>query len=154
MAKWKLDVNGKARTVEAERDCPLLFVLTDTLALRGPKFGCGLGQCGSCTVLVDGEPVRSCVVPVSAVKGKVVTLEGLGTEQQPHPVQRAFIAEQAVQCGYCISGPLLCGMAYIDGHPEAGEAEIEKALGGLLCRCYAHPRMVKALARYAREKRA
>ena len=154
MAKWKLDVNGKRRTVEAERDCPLLFVLTDTLALRGPKFGCGLGQCGSCTVLVDGEPVRSCVVPVSAVKGKVVTLEGLGTVDKPHPVQRAFIAEQAAQCGYCISGPLLCGMAYVDRHPEAGEAEIERALGGLLCRCYAHPRMVRALVRYAREKRA
>ena len=154
MAKWKLDVNGKRRTVEAERDCPLLFVLTDTLALRGPKFGCGLGQCGSCTVLVDGEPVRSCVVPVSAVKGKVVTLEGLGTVDKPHPVQRAFIAEQAAQCGYCISGPLLSGMAYVDRHPEAGEAEIEKALGGLLCRCYAHPRMVRALVRYAREKRA
>jgi nicotinate dehydrogenase subunit A len=154
MAKWKLDVNGKRRTVEAERDCPLLFVLTDTLALRGPKFGCGLGQCGSCTVLVDGEPVRSCVVPVSAVKGKIVTLEGLGTEEKPHPVQQAFIAEQAAQCGYCISGPLLSGMAYVDRHPEAGEAEIEKALGGLLCRCYAHPRMVRALVRYAREKRA
>jgi aerobic-type carbon monoxide dehydrogenase small subunit (CoxS/CutS family) len=105
-------------------------------------------------VLIDGKPVRSCITPVSQVSGRVVTLEGLGSEAAPHPVQRAFIEEQALQCGYCASGPILTGVAYIDAHPDAGEADIAKALDGLLCRCYAQPRMLRALVRYAREKRA
>ena len=154
MPELTLHVNGGTHRVDTDPDCPLLFVLTDLFGLKGPKFGCGLAQCGSCTVLIDGEPVRSCALPAAAAKGRIVTLEGLGTMENPHPVQRAFIAEQALQCGFCISGPVLEGMAYVDKHPNATAAEIEKALSGVLCRCYAQPRMVKALLRYAREKRA
>lgn len=151
MADFVLNVNGKERAVTVDPECPVLYVLADTFKLNGPKFGCGLAQCGSCTVLMDGEPYRSCVLPVAEAKGKIVTLEGLGTMENPHPIQRAFIEEQALQCGFCASGPVLYGKAFLDKNPGASEAQIEKALDGLLCRCYAHTRMVKALARYARE---
>lgn len=154
MAEVVLNVNGGDNAVEVDPDSPLLYVLMDAYGLKGPKFGCGLAQCGACTVLMDGEPYRSCTLPVSEAKGKIVTLEGLGTMENPHPIQKAFIDEQALQCGFCISGPVLYGKAFIDKNPGANEAQIQEALGGLLCRCYAHPRMLKALVRYAKEVKA
>ena len=154
MAEVILNVNGGSNVVDVDPESPLLYVLMDAYGLKGPKLGCGLAQCGSCTVLMNGEPYRSCTLPVSEATGKIVTLEGLGTMESPHPIQRAFIEEQALQCGFCISGPILYGKAFIDKNPGANEAQIQEALGGLLCRCYAHPRMVKALVRYAKEVRA
>jgi nicotinate dehydrogenase subunit A len=151
MAQITLNVNSGRHAVDVDPDCPLLYVLIDNLGLKGPKFGCGLAQCGSCTVLMDGNPVRACTLPASQATGKIVTLEGLGTMEKPHPVQRAFIEEQAMQCGFCISGPILQGKAFIDKNPNATEAQVHNALRGTLCRCYAHPRMVKALLRYAKE---
>ena len=145
-------VNGSPYSTTADPDSPLLFVLQDDLKLNGAKFGCGLGQCGACTVLLDGEPIRSCITVLSDVDGHTVTtIEGLGTVDNPHPVQAAFIAEQAMHCGYCISGPMLYGKAFIDGHPNATESDIALALDGLICRCYAHTRMIRALVRYAKE---
>jgi nicotinate dehydrogenase subunit A len=130
----------------------LLYVLMEDLELNGPKFGCGLAQCGACTVLLDGYPIRSCVTPVSQVQGsEITTLEGLGTLENLHPIQKAFIEEQAVQCGYCMSGPILYGKAFIDDNPHATEEEIIQALTGLLCRCYTEVRVVRALKRYAQE---
>lgn len=150
MATIRLLVNGKSHTVDADPDSMLLYTLQDDLELRGPKFGCGLSQCGSCTVLLDGEPIRACFTPISEANGReIVTLEGLGTPDAPHAIQQAFIDEQAMQCGFCISGPVLYGKAYIDQNPNASLEEIREALSGLLCRCYAHPRMEKALLRYA-----
>jgi nicotinate dehydrogenase subunit A len=152
MAAFTLTVNGRSQTVDADPDSPLLYVLQDDLQLNGPKFGCGLAQCGSCTVLLDGQPIRSCTTPMSDAAGhEVTTIEGLGTVENPHPLQAAFIAEQAVHCGYCVSGPMLYGKAFIDQQPNASEADILQALSGLLCRCHAHTRMVKALVRYAKE---
>jgi len=125
------------------------------MQLNGPKFGCGLAQCGACTVLIDGQPVRSCTTPISEAAGRaVMTIEGLGNTAKPHPLQQAFIDEQAIHCGFCVSGPMLYGKAYIDQHPNATTDEIFTALDGLLCRCHAHVRMVKALARYAQGVRA
>ena len=154
MAEVTLNVNGGTNVVDVDPESPLLYVLMDAYGLKGPKFGCGLAQCGACTVLMDGEPYRSCTLPVSEATGKIVTLEGLGTMDNPHPIQKAFIDEQALQCGFCISGPVLYGKAFIDKNPGASEAQILEALGGLLCRCHAHPRMMKALVRYAKEVRA
>ena len=152
MAAFSLTVNGSSHTVDADPDSPLLYVLQEDLQLNGPKFGCGLGQCGACTVLLDGEPIRSCTTAMSDAAGHVVTtIEGLGTVDNPHPLQAAFIDEQAVHCGYCVSGPMLYGKAFIDQQPNASEADILQALSGLLCRCHAHTRMVKALVRYAKE---
>jgi nicotinate dehydrogenase subunit A len=152
MAAISLTVNGRSYSADVDPDSPLLYVLQDDLKLNGPKFGCGLGQCGSCTVLLDGQPIRSCITAMSDANGhEVTTIEGLGTVDDPHPIQKAFIEEQAVHCGYCVSGPMLYGMAFIDRQPNATEADITSALGGLLCRCYAHTRMVKALVRYAKE---
>jgi nicotinate dehydrogenase subunit A len=151
MAAISLTVNGRAYSADVDPDSPLLYVLQDDLKLNGPKFGCGLGQCGACTVLLDGQPIRSCITAMSDANGHAVTtIEGLGTVDKPHPIQTAFIAEQAVHCGYCTSGPMLYGKAFIDKQPNATEADITSALGGLLCRCYAHTRMVKALVRYAK----
>jgi nicotinate dehydrogenase subunit A len=150
MAVVSLTVNGKLYSLDVDTDSPLLYILQDNLNLNGPKFGCGLGQCGACTVLVDGQPIRSCITVTSAVAGhEVTTIEGLGTLDNLHPLQSAFIAEQAMQCGYCISGPMLYGKAFIDQNPKATEADILNALNGLLCRCHAHARMLKALVRYA-----
>jgi nicotinate dehydrogenase subunit A len=150
MALHNLTVNGSPYTVDVEPESPLLYVLQDNLSLNGPKFGCGLGQCGACTVLLDGQPIRSCITPMSDVAGHEVTsIEGLGNLANLHALQSAFIAEQAMQCGYCISGPMLYGKAFIDQNPQATEADILGALDGLLCRCHAHTRMVKALVRYA-----
>jgi len=150
MSQFTLTVNGTSYGLDGDPSTPLLYFLTDDLQLNGPKFGCGLAQCGSCTVLLDGHPVRSCVLPTSnAVGHEVTTIEGLGTSDNPNPLQTAFIEEQAAQCGYCLSGIMLYGKAFIDGNPNATEDEIIQALSGLLCRCHTHLRMVRALLLYA-----
>ena len=137
-------------TVAADPDTPQLFVLSDDLGLRGPRFGCGMAHCGSCTVMIGGQPVRSCVVPVHQADGaEVVTLEGLGTPGSPHPLQQAFIDEGASQCGFCLSGVILTAKVVLDETPDASDAEIRGALGGVLCRCFTHTRMLRAIRRYA-----
>ena len=147
-----LRVNGRQHTVDVDPTTPLLYVLSDDLALRGPKFGCGLGQCGACTVIARGRAIRSCVTPVSSVEGaELVTLEGLGTVESPHPLQRAFIDEQAAQCGFCLNGVMLTAKAFLDQNPKADEAAIQQAMSGVLCRCFTHTRMLRAIKRYARE---
>ena len=153
MAGYNLNVNGKSHSVEVDDpNTPLLYILQENLQLNGPKFGCGLGQCGACTVLLDGEPIRSCITAVAdSADHAVTTIEGLGTLRRPHPIQQAFITEQAMHCGYCISGPMLYGYAYIQKNPNASRADILKSLSGLLCRCAAHTRMLNALERYAQE---
>jgi len=154
MAAITLTVNGRSYAVDVDPATPLLYVLSDDLRLNGPKFGCGLGQCGACTVIVKGRAMRSCVTPISAVDGAdVTTLEGLGTPEQPHPLQQAFIDEQAVQCGFCLSGVILTAKALLDRNPRATEAEIREALAGVLCRCAVHSRMLKAIDRYAKGAR-
>jgi nicotinate dehydrogenase subunit A len=146
-----LNVNGKSHQVDVEPDTPLLYVLRDNLGLHGPKFGCGLAQCGSCTVLIDGKPVRSCTHAISKVgPGKVVTLEGLGTPQKPHPVQQAFIEEQAAQCGYCVNGMVMQTAAFLAGRQSnPSEREIRQALQNNLCRCGTHQRIIAAVKRAA-----
>jgi len=142
----KLKVNGRVHPVDADPQTPLLYVLRDDLQLDGAKFGCGLGQCGACTVMVDGEAVFSCITPISVLEGRrITTLEGLGTAQSPGPMQRAFIAEQAAQCGYCIPGMMLRAQALLERHPGASEAEIRAALQPNLCRCGTHMRIVRAV---------
>ena len=150
MASYSLQVNGKAQTIEAEPDTPLLYILRNTLALNGPKFGCGLAQCGACTVHVGGEAVRACALPISDVKGAVTTLEGLGSSAKPHPVQKAFIDEQAVQCGYCINGMIMTSAALLARNKSPSEAQIREALADNLCRCGTHVRIVKAVQRAAK----
>jgi nicotinate dehydrogenase subunit A len=155
MSSIALKVNGQSHTVDVDPTTPLLYVLSDDLALRGPKFGCGLGQCGSCTVIVGGRAVRSCVTPVNTLNGaEVTTLEGLGTVEKPHPIQKAFIDEQAAQCGFCLSGVILTAAALIDRNPRATDSDIQQAMSTVLCRCFAHTRMLRAIKRYAQEKRA
>jgi nicotinate dehydrogenase subunit A len=150
MASISMTVNGSPQTVDVDPESPLLFALRNDLRLNGPKFGCGLAQCGACTVLLDGKPIRSCVTRMSTAANRdVITIEGLGTPDNPHPLQTAFIEEQAAQCAYCVSGPMLYGKVFVDQNPNASEQDITKALDGLLCRCYTHVRMVKALLRYA-----
>lgn len=145
-----LKVNGTRHSVNVDPDTPLLFVLNDNLGLRGPRFGCGLAQCGSCTVLIGGVAVRSCVKPVGSVGAReITTLEGLGTPDKPHPIQQAFIEEGAAQCGYCLSGVILTAKAVLDVNPRASDDEIRTALGGVLCRCFAHNRMIRAIRKYA-----
>jgi nicotinate dehydrogenase subunit A len=152
--KIRLKVNGGEHDVEVDPQTPLLFVLNDELGLRGPRFGCGLGQCGACTVILRGQAVRSCVMPVSAVgEAEVTTLEGLGTPEKPHPIQQAFIEEGAAQCGYCLSGVILTAKTVLDRNPEASDQEIREALGGVLCRCFTHVRMLRAIRKYAEAKR-
>jgi nicotinate dehydrogenase subunit A len=146
-----LTVNGRAHTVDADPATPLLYVLSDDLGLRGPKFGCGLGQCGACTVIARGTAVRSCVTPVATIQGaEILTLEGLGTPEKPHPLQQAFIDEQAAQCGFCLNGVILSAKAFLDRSPKASQDEVRSALSGVLCRCFAHARMLRAIERYAR----
>ena len=150
-----LRVNGRTHTVDVDPQTPLLYVLSDDLALRGPKFGCGLGQCGACTVIAGGRAIRSCVTPVSAVAGAdLVTLEGLGTVDSPHPLQRAFIVDQAAQCGFCLNGVILTAKAFLDQNPKATDAQIQQAMSGVLCRCHAHVRMMRAIKKYAQGVKA
>jgi nicotinate dehydrogenase subunit A len=149
MAKYTLRVNGKPRSVNAEADTPLLYVLRENLALKGPRFGCGLGQCGACTVHLDGQPVRSCMLPVADVQGAVTTLEGLGTSAKPSKLQQAFIETQAAQCGYCINGMIMSAAALLATNKYPSEAEIREALAGNLCRCGTHQRIIAAIKRAA-----
>src|ERR1700747_2587303 len=155
MAAISLKVNGHAHEVDVPLETPLLYVLSDELQLRGPKFGCGLAQCGACTVLVQGQVRRSCVLPVSAVKQEeVTTLEGLGTPDKPHAIQQAFIDEGAAQCGFCLSGVILTAKAVLDEKTNASDEEIRDALGGVLCRCFTHVRMLRAIRKYADTRKA
>ena len=155
MSLHTLKVNGRSHEVDVDPATPLLYVLSDDLELRGPKFGCGLGQCGACTVVINGQATRSCVTPVSAVgQREITTLEGLGTPESPHPIQQAFIAEQASQCGFCLSGVILTAKAFLDTNPKATDAQIQQALSGVLCRCFGNGRMIKAIRRYADGRRA
>jgi nicotinate dehydrogenase subunit A len=152
MADLTLRVNGETRTVSVEPDAPLLYVLRNDLELNGAKFGCGLAQCGACTVLVDGKPQRSCVLPLAAAaKGRITTLEGLGTPDRPHALQRAFIEEQALQCGFCGNGMLMAARALLDRTPRPTEAQIREALNANLCRCGAHNGIVRAVQRATKE---
>jgi nicotinate dehydrogenase subunit A len=147
-----LNVNGAVRSVPAEPDTPLLYVLRNDFELNGAKFGCGLAQCGACTVLIDGKAVRSCVTPVGTVtNSQITTLEGLGTLDKLHPLQRAFIDEQAAQCGYCISGMIMTAKALLGGNPKPSETEVRQALATNLCRCGTHNRIVGAVMRAAGE---
>ncbi len=145
-----LKVNGAMRSVPAEPDAPLLYVLRNDLALNGAKFGCGLAQCGACTVLIDGQPVRSCVTPIGTLgSSEITTIEGLGSVQKPHPLQQAFIDEQAAQCGYCINGMLMTAKALLDGNPHPTDAQVRQGLAINLCRCGTHNRIVRAVLRAA-----
>jgi nicotinate dehydrogenase subunit A len=144
-------VNGKRHRVQATPDTPLLYVLRNELDLHAPRFGCGLAQCGACTVHIDGEAVRSCILPVSAARGKrVTTLESLASEKNPHPVVTAFIAEDAAQCGYCINGMVMQSVAFLKRNPRPTEAQIKKALNANICRCGTHYRIVRAVQRASR----
>jgi nicotinate dehydrogenase subunit A len=147
-----LNVNGKDQTIDAEPDSMLLYALRDNLKLHGPKFGCGLSECGACTVIMDGSAVRSCVTPLSATEGaKITTLEGLGTIDKPNALQQAFIDEQAVQCGYCINGMIMTAQAFIDKNPNPSRDDIKNALNANLCRCGTHMRIVSAVERAAKQ---
>ena len=148
MAKISLKVNGKSHTVDVEPDMPLLYALRNDLQLNGPKFGCGLAQCGACTVLLDGNAIRSCVTPVSGAQNKqVTTLEGLGTTKKLHRIQQAFVDEQAAQCGYCINGMIMTSKALLDKNPKPNDTQIKEALAGNLCRCGTHTRILRAVKR-------
>jgi len=151
VAATQLSVNGRTVLVSVDDpETPLLYVLRNELGLHGPRFGCGLGQCGACTVHIDGNAARSCITPLSSVAdGKVVTLEGLGTDEHPHPVQQAFIDKQAVQCGYCINGMIMQSAALLTHHPKPTEEQIKEELANNLCRCGTHPRIVRAVKRAA-----
>ena len=145
-----LKVNGAVHSMAAEPDTPLLYVLRNDLGLNAAKFGCGLGQCGACTVLVDGAPVRSCITPIGTLgQSEITTLEGLGTLERPHPLQAAFMAEQAAQCGYCIAGMIMFAKALLDRIQQPSEAEVRIGLAGNLCRCGAHNRIVRAVLKAA-----
>ena len=144
---FKLNVNGKDHTVDVDPDMPLLYALRNELGLRNPKFGCGLAQCGACTVQMDGTPIRSCITPVSAATGKIKTLEGLGTPEKPHPLQTAYIQEQVPQCGYCINGWIMTAAALLERNKKPTDAEIKDALVGLKCRCATHMGIMRAVRR-------
>ena len=153
--KIALKVNGHEHTVAVDPSTPLLFVLNDELGLRGPRFGCGMTQCGACSVILDGHVVRSCVMSVDAVRNsEITTLEGLGTPEAPHPLQQAFIDEGAAQCGFCLSGVILTAKALLDANPKASDTEIRNALDGVLCRCFTHLRMMRAIRKYAEARKA
>ncbi|MDQ8727602.1 2Fe-2S iron-sulfur cluster-binding protein [Bradyrhizobium sp. LHD-71] len=145
-----LNINGKDQAVSVEPDSMLIYALRNNLGLHGPRFGCGLGECGACTVVIDGEAIRSCITPVSTIgTSKITTLEGLGTVDNPHPLQKAFIQEQAAQCGYCINGMIMAAKALLDHTPHPSRDDIKEALDGNLCRCGTHMRIVRAIERAA-----
>ena len=148
MATIKFSVDGKPVSINADPDMPLLYALRGDLKMTNPHFGCGLAQCGACTVHLDGEAIRSCVMPLSAVKGKAVTtLKGLGTPEKPHPLQTAFVEEQAPQCGYCINGWVMTAAAFLKKNPKADDAQLREALAGLKCRCGTHVSILRAIKR-------
>ena len=150
MARITLKVNGKSRMVEVDPETPLLYVLRNDLELYGPRFGCGLAQCGACSVIMNGNAIRSCVPPVSAAKNhEITTLEGLGTVAKPHALQAAFIEEQAAQCGYCMNGMIINAKVLLDKNPNPSEDDIKKALDPILCRCGTHLRVIRAIRRAA-----
>jgi len=150
--RLRLSINGATREVEADGDTPLLYVLRDDLGFHGPKFGCGLGQCGACTVIADGTATRSCQLPFEQAAGRViVTLEGIGTAEKPHAVQAAFVEEQAAQCGYCTNGMIMGAKALLDANVRPTDADIRTALSGNLCRCGTHTRILRAVHRAAKE---
>ncbi|MEO7127422.1 MAG: (2Fe-2S)-binding protein [Rhodoferax sp.] len=147
-----LNVNGRNHSVDAPADSMLLYALRDNLKLHGPKFGCGLSECGACTVIMNGVAIHSCVTPLAAAAGrKITTLEGLGSVEKPHPLQQAFIDEQAVQCGYCINGMIMTAKALLDSNPKPSRDDIKHALNGNLCRCGTHMRIVRAIERVAKQ---
>ncbi len=148
---FAINVDGHEHTITADPAMPLLYALINELGRKGPKFGCGLAQCGACTVLQDGVAVRSCVLPISAVSGRVRTLDGLGTEDKPHPLQKAFIAEEAGQCEYCVSGWIMTATELLEENPIRSDGEIRRALAGLKCRCGAHMAILRAIKRAAAE---
>jgi nicotinate dehydrogenase subunit A len=152
MQSYSLTIDGKGHQVEVDDpDMPLLYVLRDELGLNNPRFGCGLGQCGACTVHLNGEPVRSCVAPISSVQSAAVTtLAGIGTEEKPHPLQVAWIAEEASQCGYCINGWIMTATALLRENPQPTDAQIRESLAGIKCRCGAHVAMIRAIKRASR----
>lgn len=150
----KLILNGKTHVLDVDPTTPLLYVLRDTLGLKGPKFGCGLGQCGACTVIINREAVLSCVTPVASAKDKgITTLEGLGSTREPHPLQKAFIEEQAAQCAYCMNGIIMNAKVLLDKNPQPSDADIKHALDSVLCRCGSHLRIIRAIKRAAHELR-
>jgi nicotinate dehydrogenase subunit A len=148
MSAITLKVNGTTHSLDLDPSTPLLYALSDDLGLRGPKFGCGLGECGACTVIINGQATRSCITPVQSVHGaEITTLEGLGTIDNPHPLQKAFIAEQAAQCGFCVNAVIMTAKALLDRNPKASDQEIRQALSNVLCRCFTHVRMLRAINR-------
>jgi nicotinate dehydrogenase subunit A len=150
MARMTVEVNGKMHSIDADPDMPLLYALRNELGLNNPHFGCGLAQCGACTVHIDGQPVRSCITPLSAVgNSKVVTLAGLGTPDKPHPIQKAYVEEQVPQCGYCINGWIMTAAWLLDRNKKPSDAEIKDALTGLKCRCGTHMGILRAVKRAA-----
>ena len=150
MAQISLKVNGRARVIDTDPTTPLLYVLRNDLELKGPRFGCGLGQCGACTVIMDGKAIRSCITPVNAAQNRAVTtLEGLGSTAKPHALQRAFVEEQAAQCGFCMNGILLNAKALLDKNPSPTADDIRTALDPILCRCGSHLRVIRAIQRAA-----
>jgi nicotinate dehydrogenase subunit A len=152
VASITVNVNGATHTVDLDPTTPLLYVLSDDLSLRGPKFGCGLGQCGSCTVIINGQAVRSCITPVQTVAGATITtLEGIGTFEKPHPLQKAFIDGQAAQCGFCLNAVIMTAKAFLDKNPNPTDARLQQALSGVLCRCFTHVRMFRAIQKAAKE---
>ncbi|MBI4469069.1 MAG: (2Fe-2S)-binding protein [Acidobacteria bacterium] len=152
MSAVTLKVNGRTVTVDVDTSTPLLYILRNDLLLNGPRFGCGLGQCGACTVIVEGEAIRSCITPTSSVEGfEITTIEGLNTGGKLHPIINAFAQHQAAQCGYCINGFVLTAKVFIDTNPKATETEIREALQGNLCRCGTHMRILAATKQYAQE---
>ena len=152
MSAITLKVNGTTHTLDLDPTTPLLYALSDDLGLRGPKFGCGLGECGACTVIMNGEATRSCITPVSTVHGaEIITLEAIGTIEKPHPLQKAFIEEQAIQCGYCANAVIMTAKALLDKNPKATDEEIRQVMSNVLCRCFTHVRMIRAIHRARQE---
>jgi nicotinate dehydrogenase subunit A len=155
MALFNLRVNGRSHSVDVDPATPLLYVLSDDLELRGPKFGCGLSQCGACTVNIKGRAVRSCVTPIGTLdNSEITTLEGLGSPERPHPLQQAFIDEQAMQCGFCMNGVIMTAKALVDRTPNPTDAQIRQAMSTVLCRCAVHQRIFQAIRNYARSNAA